>query len=175
MRSTSENPRTAVSAAPGANSNTTGQSHFTAHGATVATLLDRLDGVKSTGRGRFIACCPAHADKRPSLSICETDDGVILLKCWVGCSAAEIVSAVGLNLSALFPPRERHGKSLPRSARPRLGTRELLDLLGQSVAVVWIAATDLANGKQLDPQDFAALKRVVGELGRVVTEARNGH
>ncbi|MSQ55589.1 MAG: DNA primase, partial [Betaproteobacteria bacterium] len=33
---------------------------------TATTLLDRLDGVRATGPGRWIAQCPAHPDKRPS-------------------------------------------------------------------------------------------------------------
>jgi len=45
-------------------------------------LLDRLDGVKRVADGRWMAKCPAHEDKRPSLSIRETDDGRVLLHCY---------------------------------------------------------------------------------------------
>lgn len=84
----------------------------------VDALLDRLDKVRRTGHGTWLACCPAHADHRPSLSIRELDDGRILLHDFSGdCSAAEIVAAVGLDISDLFPPRsaELHtGKPLRR-------------------------------------------------------------
>ena len=79
-------------------SNTTYQSnHSTNHGG-IDNLLSRLDKVKRTGNGSYQACCPAHADKFPSLTIRETDDGKILLHCFGGCSVQEIVSAVGMEL-----------------------------------------------------------------------------
>jgi hypothetical protein len=68
---------------------------------TTMEFLERLDGVKSRGAGRWRAQCPAHDDRRPSLSIQETDDK-ILLHCFGGCSASEIVEALGLRISALF-------------------------------------------------------------------------
>ena len=77
---------------------------------TTETLISRLDKVRPTGRGTWIACCPAHADKSPSLTIRETDDGKVLLHCFTGCSALEIIDAVGLEMSDLFPPRQHHGK-----------------------------------------------------------------
>ena len=40
---------------------------------TAATILDRLDGVRPTGDGRWIARCPAHDDRSPSLSIREAE------------------------------------------------------------------------------------------------------
>lgn len=73
---------------------------------TADVLLSRIRQVKQTSKDRWIACCPAHDDKRPSLNIRETPEGTVLVKCFAGCGAAEIVAAVGLELSDLFPPRE---------------------------------------------------------------------
>lgn len=64
------------------------------------SISDILDG-KSSGKG-YMACCPAHDDKNPSLSISESD-GIILLKCWSGCSVESIVSAIGIEMKDLFP------------------------------------------------------------------------
>lgn len=79
----------------------------------IDSVLNRLDKVKSNGKGRWKACCPAHDDKSPSLGITEASDGTVLLKCWVGCSALEITHAIGLELRDLFPgeKRERSGPS----------------------------------------------------------------
>lgn len=71
--------------------------------ACLEKVLRRLEKVKSAGTGKWQACCPAHDDKSPSLAIKETSDGTVLLKCWAGCSVAEVVSAVGLELRDLFP------------------------------------------------------------------------
>ena len=71
--------------------------------ACLEKVLARLDKVKLNGAGKWLACCPAHDDKSPSLSIKETADGTVLLKCWAGCTAAEITGAIGLELRDLFP------------------------------------------------------------------------
>lgn len=52
--------------------------------------------------GRWIACCPAHDDRSPSLSIREGRDGRVLLKCFAGCSTGAIAEALGLKLRDLF-------------------------------------------------------------------------
>jgi len=71
---------------------------------TAEVLLSRLEQVKQTGKDRWLARCPAHPDKHPSLNIRETPDGKVLIKCFTGCGAADVVAAVGLELSDLFPP-----------------------------------------------------------------------
>lgn len=74
-------------------------------------VLDRLKAVKRTGSGTWMARCPAHEDKRPSLSIREGDDGRVLLYDFAGCSVEAIVSALGLDLADLFPPNLGGDKS----------------------------------------------------------------
>lgn len=68
--------------------------------ANLDILLSRLNKVRKQGRG-YIACCSAHPDKTPSLSV-EMKDGKILLHCFAGCSSLEIVESVGLTMSDLF-------------------------------------------------------------------------
>ena len=82
----------------------------------VTRFLDRLEGVKPTAPGRWMARCPAHADRTPSLGIKGGEDGRLLLHCFAGCNIGEITSSVGLEVSDLFP------ESL-RSDRPRPGNR----------------------------------------------------
>lgn len=64
------------------------------------TLLSRLDKVKQTGQGRWLACCPAHDDKNPSLSVRELDDGRMLLHCFTGCDVHSVLNALSLTLDA---------------------------------------------------------------------------
>ncbi|MBW8067683.1 MAG: hypothetical protein GJU73_09590 [Ferrovum sp.] len=61
---------------------------------TVEELLERLQGVRKTSHGRWMAKCPSHDDNSPSLSV-TGNDGKILLYCFAGCGAHEIVTAVG--------------------------------------------------------------------------------
>ncbi len=61
---------------------------------------------KRVGDG-FSTLCPAHRDTSPSLSIAEASNGKILLKCFAGCAAEEICNAIGLEMTALFPERDK--------------------------------------------------------------------
>lgn len=52
---------------------------------------------------QWTALCPAHDDKRQSLSIGVDRSGKVLLKCFANCAASEIVRAMGLEMKDLFP------------------------------------------------------------------------
>src|SRR2546428_5660427 len=65
-------------------------------------VLAHLKGVRTSLRG-WKACCPAHADREPSLSIGLGEHGQVLLKCFAGCSLERIIEAMGLTLADLFP------------------------------------------------------------------------
>lgn len=98
--------------------------------ACLDKVLNRLDKVKSAGVDKWKACCPAHDDKNPSLAISETSEGVVLLKCWAGCTTKEIVSAMGLELRDLFPgdKQPRRGPSKAAIEHERMVFR-----IGQSL------------------------------------------
>lgn len=68
----------------------------------LTTILPRLRGVRKTKQG-YIALCPAHADRRPSLSLRETTDGRILIHCFAGCPTENILAALGLTWRDLMP------------------------------------------------------------------------
>jgi len=68
---------------------------------TVQEFLSRLDRVSKTHTG-WMACCPAHEDARPSLSVAATDEGRILLRCFAGCELAAIVEAMRIEVRDLF-------------------------------------------------------------------------
>lgn len=66
--------------------------------------LGVLKGLRRSSGG-YLALCPAHEDHSPSLSISAGDDGRILLHCWAGCETRDIVAALGLQWTDLFPAR----------------------------------------------------------------------
>lgn len=78
----------------------------------VDLLLSRLKGVRKSKDG-WSARCPAHDDRRASLTVGEGDDGRALVTCWAGCRKEAIVAAVGLTMASLFVPRERPVKASP--------------------------------------------------------------
>ena len=64
-------------------------------------VLSRLARVSRTSGDGFMACCPAHEDKNPSLSIRAAENGTVLLHCHAGCSFHAIVDALGIESRAL--------------------------------------------------------------------------
>lgn len=52
--------------------------------------------------GGWIAQCPAHDDRNPSLSIAAGADGRLLLHCHAGCGIRDILDALGLPPAAMF-------------------------------------------------------------------------
>ncbi len=63
-------------------------------------ILSRLHGVRRAGAG-YIALCPSHDDRNPSLNICEADRGLLLF-CHAGCDLADICAALGIKPRDLF-------------------------------------------------------------------------
>jgi len=91
---------------------------------TVDTLLSRLDKVRQRGRGQWLACCPAHEDKSPSLAIKSLSDGRILINCFAGCDSLSILQAIDLTMNDLFPDgglgEFRGWEQLKKSREPSL-------------------------------------------------------
>ncbi len=77
-------------------------------------LLHGLDKVRKSGSG-WTACCPAHDDRTPSLSISERD-GKVLVHCWAGCSQKDVISA--LRAMGLWGSEQRDARPRP-APRPR--------------------------------------------------------
>jgi hypothetical protein len=138
----------------------------------VDKLLSRLENVKRTGPGRWIARCPAHADKRASLSVRELEDGRILVHDFAGCSVQEVVAAVGLDMAALFPEREiQHGKP---ERRPIPAT-DILKCCAFEALVVSAAASAMLAGEPLASVDRERLKTAAARLQAAVKAGGLAH
>ncbi|MHB8211048.1 MAG: hypothetical protein ACYDDP_06860, partial [Acidithiobacillus sp.] len=124
----------------------------------VDRVLHRLDKVKSTGPGKWQALCPAHDDKRPSLSIKEADDGRVLIKCWTGCGVDEITGAIGLSVADLFPGDRRsladHGTGPMR--RP-FDYRDALTGIAHEATVARLIVEAVNAGQEMDVESLDRL------------------
>jgi hypothetical protein len=81
---------------------------------TAASFAELLDG-RPIGLRRWMAKCPGHRDKSPSLSIAEGRQGRVLVTCFASCSVTSILKAMGLRLRDLFssePPSPEQRKKL---------------------------------------------------------------
>lgn len=133
---------------------------------TVQVLLDRLDNVRSRGSGRWSACCPAHPDKTPSLSIRETDTR-ILLHCFGGCEPKQIVAVLGLELKDLFTdnPTSHGQRPIPKPQKLDLVAVafrfELAALDRQLRADAVLEAVAKFNGDDLSEKEQDRLMKAV--------------
>ena len=129
-------------------------------------LVARLEHCLQTGPSKWIARCPSHEDRSPSLSISEQSDGRVLIHCHAGCGALDVLTAVGLDYDALFP--EKLDSYTPRGRR---APQETVDGL-----VIEIAEHDRALGKRLSKADTAryreALKRQAVKTDVITEMAR---
>jgi KaiC/GvpD/RAD55 family RecA-like ATPase/biotin operon repressor len=71
-----------------------------AHSRLLERVLSQLKGVRREGN-HHKACCPAHTDSTPSLSVRLGDRGV-LLRCFAGCTHQDVVAALGMRVEELF-------------------------------------------------------------------------
>jgi DNA primase len=123
-------------------------------------LLERLEGVRRTGRG-WSARCPAHEDRSASLSIAVGDDGRLLVHCFAGCAAADVVGLAGLTLGDLFESRATYATSgtrteLAEQAR-KANWSAALRMLDFEARIVLVAASDLRAGTPISDADLSRL------------------
>lgn len=137
--------------------------------APIDAVLSRLEKVRQRQPGQFSARCAAHDDKGPSLSIRETPDGAVLLHCFGGCQVSEVVAALGLELSDLFPPSERP-RNAPRKIARTLTAGQALELLDREATLVAVAGANLAHGKALSTSDRARLMLAAGRVSAIARE-----
>jgi len=136
--------------------------------SAVATLLDRLADVRQTGSGRWLARCPAHQDRSPSLSIRELDDGRALLHDFGGCDTEAVLDALGLEMQALFP--ERLAGSGPAGGyaptHSRIPARDLLEIISEEVSVVSMIAADFCSKRSISEEDWRRLATAARRIHR---------
>lgn len=104
------------------------------------TLISRLTKIRQTGPNRWVASCPAHDDRGPSLSVTERD-GKLLLHCFAGCAAEDVLGAVGLRWTDVLP--EREGESRPQP----IPAMQVLEAVTHEIMVAALLATELGYAR----------------------------
>jgi len=117
--------------------------------AAVSLVLSNLEGVRPNGGKGFAARCPAHEDRKPSLSVTQGDDGRALIHCHAGCGPEAVVSAMGLRMADIMAPKNESTRRL----RPaRVPSAPALRKQSPSISV-----SDLAREKSLSKEFLAGL------------------
>lgn len=127
-------------------------------GSPIDRVLSRLERVKRTGPDRWVARCPAHDDRRPSLSIHEAEDRKVLLKCWSGCSVQAILEVLGLSLADLFPGDRRSlHESGTGSMRRTFDCRDALTGIAHEATVARLIIEAANRGDEMDIESLDRL------------------
>lgn len=134
-------------------------------------VLPHLDKARRTGPASWSARCPAHDDRSPSLSLRETDDGRLLLRCFAGCEVGSVVAAIGMEIGDLFPERAPTEHRTPKVRRP-WSASDLLRLAAFETGIVTIAAADLAAGRALSEADRDRLIEAARRLGEIAEASK---
>ena len=123
-------------------------------------ILTRLQKVKRISEGRYVAICPCHNDKTPSLAITLKPDGVTLIHCFgCGASGLDICNALGIFPAVLFSPSDN--PRYEKQNRQGFSAWQLLHVLERDLLVVLIAVNrNLIGGEQLCQSDVDYLKGV---------------
>lgn len=124
-------------------------------------LLAKLEKVRQRSRDSWVACCPAHEDRSPSLTVRELADGRILMHCFAGCPIDAVLTAVGMKLEDLFPePLTHHA---PPMRRP-FAAADVLECVSSEMTIVALEAARLSRGERPSPDERSRLSRAAERI-----------
>lgn len=139
--------------------------------SAIARVLGALEAKGKAPRQKgscWMALCPAHDDRTPSLSVSEGQDGKALIKCFGGCTTEAIASALGLEMPDLFPDKP---PSMGRGGRDRLSLAELAVAKGIPEAFLReLGLREEGDGVEIPYRDSGGV--VVGRKKRMAQNAK---
>jgi len=100
---------------------------------TISNIASGLNKVRWHGDYKFLACCPAHDDRNPSLSVSDKS-GKILVKCWAGCTQEEVIDA--LRDLGLWHSASRHQLDRRKRTDLKREVRRHQDILASGIGTI---------------------------------------
>ena len=136
----------------------------------IENLLSRLSKVKRNGNNQWMACCPAHLDKTPSLAIKDVGDGRILLNCLAGCGTEDVLDFIGMSFEDIMPPKLIDNRVAP--IKQRVYASDALKVIQLESRIVLMAAYELRRNKPMTEDDLARLELAMERIN-IATEMAN--
>lgn len=124
-------------------------------------ILQRLEDVRKHGTGQYMSKCPAHQDRSPSLSLYFHNDGRILIHCFAGCQTSDILAAIGLSMTDLFPEPLSH--FLPGGDK-RAKELALQKKTSHERTVIEMCMAKRRQGKELTKDELEAERRAFDKI-----------
>lgn len=123
-------------------------------------LISMLHKAKRTSDETWIACCPAHNDSSPSMTIRECDDGRWLIHCFAGCEPLSILGALGLKFDDLFPEPLNPAKPI----RKPFPAADVIECLAFEASVVLCYASAFRDGFKPNTDDVSRLAQAAARI-----------
>lgn len=140
---------------------------------SVDKILDRLEGVRKTSAGKWLARCPAHDDRHASFSVKETEDGKILCHCFAGCSVEDVLAAIGLDMSDFYPERiSQPGQAWAKI--PKFNASEIVKGAIFEASVLTVAVGRMLDGVKLSQDDVERIYQAIRTLDNYRMEISRG-
>jgi hypothetical protein len=136
----------------------------------INNLLNKLNKVKRTSTNQYIACCPAHDDKSPSLSITDKGDGKILINCYAGCGTEDVLDSIGMSFEDIMPPKVMEHKVAP--IKQRVYASDALKVIQLEARIVIMAAYELKRNRPMTEQDLTRLELAMERIN-IASEMAN--
>lgn len=130
-------------------------------------VLPRLDAVKKSGGG-FMARCPAHDDGKASLSLSPGRNQPVVLHCYAGCHADDILAKLGLSWADLSEPRERRDDSDWTPRGPAIAVYDYVDEAGTLLFQVCRTPNKEFPQRVPDPTTKSGYRWKLGDVRRVL-------
>jgi len=125
----------------------------------IKTFLSHFTKVRQMKPNHWMACCPAHDDKTPSLSITERPDRT-LIYCHAGCEAEDVLKKADLSWSDLY--RNQFKAAYEQAAHKRIKVD--IDPLDVEKRVLAIAKARIDQGIEMSIDDRARVALAVERL-----------
>jgi hypothetical protein len=104
---------------------------------TLVEIAERLHA-RRIRSDRWIAKCPSHADRAPSLTISSGREGRVLLHCFAGCPVEAILRHAGMSMGHLFSRpllREPHSTARDEAALHRQRVAEAVGRRAERIRI----------------------------------------
>jgi uncharacterized ParB-like nuclease family protein len=131
----------------------------------IEEIAERLNAKPTRGKtNAWTACCPAHADRSPSLSLKLATNGNILMYCFAGCSFVEICDSMGIDAGDLF--QEKHVSKYDKTNKNKayISGDAMLELLYKDVGFIEVFASALMRNETPTEKDYAILSAATNRI-----------
>jgi len=131
-------------------------------------VSSRLEGIRPSGEG-YIARCPAHEDRSPSLSVSVNETGKLLVHCHAGCDQRAVLDAIQATPQMLHgdePEQRDEGEWTPRG--PAIAVYHYVDEQGTLLFDVCRTADKQFPQRRPDSAAKSGWSWKLGEVRRVL-------